>query len=1029
MKTEKKRTLKGSILFTVVSVLALMVIFMTSALALASAANKRAHKTYAASQASYTARTAIDSVLAAVGTNNEFARAVESLPQNGKFEVEVGINSPSLGRIDSVTVEYAGKTTIFDPNTATWVEKNLIRITAEVTMNGETTKLVSHVIQDPVTKNQDGPGFLTMGGADAANGNNGSIFGGAYYGMGHGNNGGTWNANLTYIEWNPYNNKLTSLEDKMYLTNEQYVLKDMNRVEALMVVNGNFRLPTYLTVHYTQLGKGMQVWGDLEMVNGGLIISLSDPLKDEIKSKSLRFNEVPYLYVDGKISMSNQDFKFGDVSYPFNIFCGSIDLNAGSLDSCVDIYCYDADQTTKIATNSTNLYSWSSSFFDGSTGYSSNGGSIYSKGNLEFSGNSTVAISGDVRVEGDVVLNKEVSINGNLVVGGKLSLLNDNVKVGGKVYADTFEGAKIELPAGGDLKDGYEHKDVSFIIAKNVKYEASDGTEQPVDYMWLYPEVLKAYVGYTQLTNDDGSPTNAYDFGGAVIDPEFLLLDRWDQAFEGLEPAPAPPADEPTPEPEADDEDNPDDPEDDEDTPDPTPVPVFVPDLNQIKNFRQGYFDPAGNEVTEAEAKKPVVPTYNGNKDTFEIYPTSQFYIDASESSIFPDYAEKATILGLSGPVKGTEGHFGKDTPAAVNNKIYNGTAQLVGHVTESCTLTGVFSKAVHVDANGENIYVLIKDAKFQNDTDPAEARIYVHESNGGKVYFTFQGEVECFYDNPSEKEESQVIQTVFEVMDKWGIEKNVQKPQGAITNVVTSASATGGQITIDGVDAKLTGMFDGITINVIPPETDTIWVQLEDFTTQNGAKIVIKDVGADGKQIGGQVNFYVVGKNNEMRNGQIVTQSFLDFVNSTKTVQIVTDLDNPTLRVKDPATGKDYPFMTAPKVNMYSTKEAKFSAVNDFFITAFVRAPYMDFNVPTLTSTYDGCLNRIYYDGIRMDKAHNKNSGAPQRFGILGCLNVASHDAQNDWLLVYVKDTEGSNPIPDANKEHTYAAVSYMEY
>ena len=88
-----------------------------------------------------------------------------------------------------------------------------------------------------------------------------------------------------------------------------------------------------------------------------------------------------------------------------------------------------------------------------------------------------------------------------------------------------------------------------------------------------------------------------------------------------------------------------------------------------------------------------------------------------------------------------------------------------------------------------------------------------------------------------------------------------------------------------------------------------------------------------------------------------------------------------------------------------------------------------MDFNVPTLTSTYDGCLNRIYYDGIRMDKAHNKDSGAPKRFGILGCLNVASHDAQNDWLLVYVKDVEGDNPIPDANKEHTYAAVSYMEY
>ena len=153
----------------------------------------------------------------------------------------------------------------------------------------------------------------------------------------------------------------------------------------------------------------------------------------------------------------------------------------------------------------------------------------------------------------------------------------------------------------------------------------------------------------------------------------------------------------------------------------------------------------------------------------------------------------------------------------------------------------------------------------------------------------------ECFYDNPAEKEESQVIQTVFEVMDKWGIEKNVQAPQGAITNVITSANASGRTITINGVDAKLTGMFDGVTINIVPPAADSIWIQLDNFYAQNGAKIVIKDIGADGSQIGGQVNFYVTGTNNHMTNGEIVTESFLKFAHSNETVQIVTDFDNPT--------------------------------------------------------------------------------------------------------------------------------------
>lgn len=1041
MKTEKKRTLKGSILFTVVSVLALMTIFMTSALALAAAANKRAHKTYSASQASYTARAAIDSILAAVGTNNEFANAVEKLPQNGSFDVQVGINSPSLGKIDSATVEYAGKTTIFDSNTKAWVEKNLIKITAEVTMGGETTRIVSHVIQDPVVKHDDGPGFLTMGGEGTASGNNGSIFGGAYYGMGYGydrvnDKESVWNGDLKYIDWNPDDGKLTTLDDKMYLTNMTYNLKDMNRVEALMVVNGNFDLSTYLTMHYTQLGKGMQVWGDFTMKNGGFGVRMSDPLRAEMDSRSLRFNEIPYLYVDGKISMENQDFAFGDGTFPFNIFCGSIDLNHGKLGSYADIYCYDKNETSSITTDSTVLYSWADSLIDGGDGYSSNGGGIFSKGNLEFSGNHSAGdmIAGDIKVEGDVVINKEITIGGDLVVGGKLSLLNNDIKVNGKVYADTYEGGKISVPGGGELKDGYEKRDISCIIAKDVAYETSDPHSplQHVDYMWIYPEALDYFEGYTHLTNDDGTPTNAYDFGGATIPAEYLLLDRCDpehfdedwnrEAFGGLE---APPGwGERGPEGRPDEEGRPG-----EDGPeDPHEPEEFVPDLNMKKNYRVGYFDPSGNEVTEIDAMKPTVPTYNGNKDTFEIYPLSQYYTDTNEGTIFPAHADKAKILGLSGPVKGTEGHFGTVTPQEAYDRVYNGTAQLVGQIDQSCTLTGSFTKAVTVNANGEDIHILIKDATFRNDDNPAEARIIVNERNGGHVYFTFAGEIECFYSNEAEKEESQVVQTVFEVMDKWKIETNVQAPQGPITNVVTQNDAEGNVVTIDGVDAKLEGMFDGKTINIIPPATDTIWIQLNNITTRNNTKIIVNDVGADGSTIGGTVNFYVTG-NNHMNNGQILSQSFLNFVNSNKTVQVVTDFNDPTLRVKDPATGMDYPFLEAPKVNMYSEKGAVFGADNEFFITAFIRAPFMNFDVPTFTQQYDRCLSRIYYDGIRLDRAGNKNNQAPTRFGIIGCLNVASHNAANDWLLVYVKDSSGGGTVLDANKEHTYAAVSYLDY
>lgn len=1014
MKTEKKRTLKGSILFTVVSVLALMVIFMTSALALASAANKRAHKTYAASQASYTARAAIESVLAAVATDNEFAKAIDDLPaKGGKFEVEVGINSPSLGRIDTVTVESMGNTDIFDPKTMTWVKRPLIRITAEVTMGGETKKVMSTIIQDPPGGGGGGggPAFLTMGGTDS--GNNGAILGGTYIGMGHGKEGGTWNNNLKYIEWNHEDlDHLTTLEDKMYLTNEDFMYKDMNAAQAPMVVNGNFDLETHMTIYYTQLGDGLQIWGDLYMKNGGLTINMTDQLQSIINSRPLSFKEAPYLYVDGQMRMANMDFAIGNGAYPINIFCGSIDLNAGSLNSSADIYCYDADKTTKIATNSTSLYTWSASLIDGGSGYSSNGGNFYSKGNLEFSGNSTVAIGGDVRVEGDVILNKEVTINGDLVVGGKMSLLNNNIKVKGKIYADTYDKTNIVEPDGGGLKDGYSEEDISFIIGKGVKHRVSDpddpenSFEEYSDYIWLKPEVLDAYEGYTKIGD------NAYDFGGAVVVDEYQLysIGRWDEAFTGLEP----PADWGTPGGPGYIE-NPDDPEN-------PMIEVYTPDLNQTLFYRHIFVDPEGNEVTEADAQKPLIPTYNGK----EIYPIKQYYTDTGANSIFPNHAEKATILGLSGPVKGTEGHFGKETPSAVNNRIYNGTSQLVGAVTESCTLTGTFTNPVTVNANGEDIYILIKDAVFTNEADPSEARIYVNESNGGKVYFTFQGEIECGYKKP-EDDESQVLSTILDVMNEWKIEDNIQSPPGEITNVVTSANATGGQITIDGEDAKLTGSFDGVTINIVPPLGGEIWVQLDNIYTQNNAMILIKDVGADGKMIPGKVNFYVTGTNNQMNNGKIVTQSFLDWYNSGKTSQIITE-DKDYIIVKDP-TGVPYDYMTPPNVYLYSIAGAKLTANNDFFITAYIRAPRMNFDVPTFTSAYDSAFSRIYYNGILMDQMTNKGNKL-KRLGIIGCLNVKECKSANDWVMLYIpEDLEGIDLSKSASRDHVYAQTGYIDY
>ena len=85
MKTEKKKTLRGSALFTVVAVMAILILFLTGTLMLATASNRRAHKSYSVSQASYTARSAIRSFKAALEdpTNGPgIAAALHSLNPN-----------------------------------------------------------------------------------------------------------------------------------------------------------------------------------------------------------------------------------------------------------------------------------------------------------------------------------------------------------------------------------------------------------------------------------------------------------------------------------------------------------------------------------------------------------------------------------------------------------------------------------------------------------------------------------------------------------------------------------------------------------------------------------------------------------------------------------------------------------------------------------------------------------------------------------------------------------------------------------
>ena len=101
MKTEKNRKLHGSVLLTVVAVMAMLIIFMTGTLVLANAANRRSHRSYTSSQAEYTARAAIDAFYRSTQDNTTIRDAVLNLGTSVEYApIDFGPDyNPAMGRL------------------------------------------------------------------------------------------------------------------------------------------------------------------------------------------------------------------------------------------------------------------------------------------------------------------------------------------------------------------------------------------------------------------------------------------------------------------------------------------------------------------------------------------------------------------------------------------------------------------------------------------------------------------------------------------------------------------------------------------------------------------------------------------------------------------------------------------------------------------------------------------------------------------------------------------------------------------
>lgn len=924
MKTEKKRSFKGAVLITVVSVMSLLIVFLTSTLVLATAANNRAHKSYSSSQANYTARTAIDSILKAAKEDEHFATAMASLTSGG-FDVDVTMESTSagMGRITSARIEYAGSRDYYDSAENEWVSKDLLSITANVLYGGEEKTVTAYVLKNPpvsVSGSGGGGGFVTVGSAVVSNHTN--SFGGTYLGIGLGSGGRVYQQSNPSL---PVPFDEVSFNQKLYLNVKDGVsysydadgkpffapeadLNDGNAdndimvsyytgndhtIEAPFVVNGSLVVNTQTEIIFPKKGSGMAVWGNMDVQNSSFRVS-SDTVNNDnavaFNQEITKFQDIPYIYVDSLLKFNNQTV--GDSNLPLNIFCGSMNAQQNGVDIYANIYCQDSDKTSVIGNTNTALHAWSNSVLNGTDTYlgSQTSGNFYTKGNLDVTGNGA-NIAGDLVVEGDLTLKGNLTVGGSIVVKGTLKSESGSMTAGNGIYATSATGqdittTSVKKMAANGIDELYERQDnITYcVLGKNVGFMESWGGTTNYPYAWLTPDAITTY-GMADNDSDGIIDGNFYDFGGTVVDPSLIIDKLWS--------------------------------------------------IGDENNDKREY----SHEVLWVNRDDPTDITYN-EMDTYEAGGTFAYkgnnlgspdlYAATHNSQLFPKEAEKAVILGYD--------EIGDGTPKNVS-KIINTVDEI--------------------------------EQKYNFDSDDTITEIPVQNGVRADVEAT----VYHNYDVPDE-----------------------------ITQSCT-----------------LSGSGFNKTIYIKNTSSNNIWVKLENFSMEAKDFDDYGIIYDDSAPNCGNLILFIEG-DATLNKGRIMTKSYYDIIKNGDPFQMATSDDLYVSGVTK---------VTNPKIKIYSEKaeydadgnlvsQPSLTLTNNSIVTAMIEAPYLAFDLKTAATV----SNQTFYNGAEI----NGRPGSADNIGVIGVLNVAKAEGQNNWTFLYTPDASSLPPssLPPSSTDTSFVITYY---
>lgn len=541
---EKKGKVGGSVLFTVIVVMMVLVVFLMGTLGLASAANKRAQNSYTSSQAQYTARMAVESVLAAMQNDADVAERVYKLRANTPINVDIstdrlataGTTGDAYGRIQSCTIENIGKDYYYVDDK--WDGRDIIKITATVQLGTQDSTVSAYILKkekDSVVNNTPsggGGGLVTAG--DATFGTKVSVFGGAGINLGN-----VWR-NLDPAD---------ALRGYSFDGSANFSSQDTTSLqwEAPYVVNGSFTADgSGAALVFPKLGSGFTFWGNFNFNNQIAITSGNPAVLNAGSSAALNYTDIPYIYVEKTLSITN-GAKGVNVNHqiPLNILCGNTCIittdpiyanlymmNDNTPDSeKVEKQVYWPEFKIEKYANYINfnqgslLSNWTYQLINGVDNPTEHvGGSIYAQDELCIDAdNQKGVVEGNLVVDDDLLIStQEFVVEGDLVVKGKLKITNGRVKVGGKFYHNNQAG------------DDYTDKVFDSTGATALTPDAYDSSKGYPSYM------TREYVlGLTDetYTGKDASGKNvtlARQFVNTLQDTMSTAMDPYKNAYYGL---------------------------------------------------------------------------------------------------------------------------------------------------------------------------------------------------------------------------------------------------------------------------------------------------------------------------------------------------------------------------------------------------------------------------------------------------------------------------------------------------------------